>query len=224
MKVINYFLALVLGLPMVSWAEDAPTERLSNAKQYEALTRTDDNKHYYNQKFDFHVAKPDEWYAQSAKETMLLQARGAKMAAGNDENLDAMLSAATKTTLPLFGFFKVPPGTPNTLNPNVIGAAEFIGAFPGIKTGCDYLENVKQVMNMTKMKITFNGTCEVENVSGTEFGYYDASLTVGEQVVNQRYWACRQNEHAIFAVQTFFDEESNAVTREIVQGMQVKCE
>jgi len=222
MKTILSLLVLAVVLPGAVLAEEAA--KLANEKQYEALTRTDDNKHYYNQKFDLNVVKPDEWYAQSAKETMWLQMRGAKMAAGDDKNLDAALSAATKTTLPLFGFFKVPPGTPNTLNPNVIGAAEYVAAFPGIKTGCDYLENVKKVMGMTQMQITFDDKCMTESVSGSQFGYYNASMEVGGQTVKQRYWACRQNAHAIFAVQTFFSEEGDALTRDVVESMQVKCD
>jgi hypothetical protein len=191
----------------------------------QALTQTKDNKHFTNQQFDLTVEKPEKWYTQSAEEALMLQAQGSTMLSGDDKNMKALLDASVKSTLTLFSFFELPPGTPDKNNPSVISTAEYILAYPGIKTGCDYLSSMKQLIARSQVQMQFDEGCQTEKLGGSTFGFVNATVAVGpDMLVHQRYWACRKGDHAIGVVQTFYDETSDKSTTDIIKTIQVKCD
>jgi len=194
------------------------------ANESDALTQSSDDTHFYNKKFELRVQKPDGWYAQSVKETMLMAATGRDALSGDDANLKAALDASLKKTLTLFSFFEFPPGTPGKANSNVASAAEYIGAYPGIKNGCDYLANMQQLVKQSQMEMSFNGSCQQQKISTSTFGYVDASIQVGKRAVKQRYWACKKGDHAITLVQTYLNPQQEAATTALINTVKVQCD
>lgn len=190
----------------------------------EALTISTDNVHFHNKKFGLSIKKPESWYAQNVEEAMQLSARGAQVISGDDKNLKAALEASLEASLPLFGFFEFPPGTPGKPNSNVGGVAENIAAFPGVKDGCDYLASMKQVIENSQMNMSFGDSCQKEKISGSTFGYMNASIQMGNALINQRYWACKKGEHAIAIIQTFHNEEQEVATTDIIKTIDVQCD
>jgi len=190
----------------------------------EALTKTTDNQHYHNEKFGLRVEKPEGWYSQSVEETMQLAARGNQIISGEDKNMKAAMEASLKSTLTLFSFFEFPPGTPGKTNPSVISLAEYIAAYPGIKEGCDYLANMKQVIQQSQMAMSFAEGCQKTKISTSTFGYIDASTQVGNTLVRQRYLACKKGDHAIAIIQTFYDDQQEVSTTDVVKTMDVQCD
>ena len=191
----------------------------------DALTQSKDNKHFYNKQFDLSVEKPDGWYSQSAEEALMLQAQGSAALSGDDKNLKAVLDASVKGTLTLFSFFQVPPGTPGINNPSVMSTAEYILAYPGIKTGCDYLESMKQLIARSQMQMQFEEGCNTEKLGSSAFGVVNATTLVGgDMLVKQRYWACRKGDHALGMVQTFYDEATEKSTTDFIKTMKVQCD
>lgn len=204
---------------------DNDVEALEKAAESgpEALTVSTDDTHFYNKKFELRVEKPEGWYSQSVEDTMRMAAMGGEALSGGDVNMKAALDASLKGTLTLFSFFEFPPGTPGKANSSVVSLAEYIGAYPGIKNGCDYLNNMTQVMSQSQMQMTF-GKCQQDNISSSTFGYIDASMLVGNQLVKQRYWACKKGEHAIAMVQTYYDETQKASTTGVIKAIDVQCD
>jgi hypothetical protein len=190
----------------------------------EALTISTDNIHFQNKKFGLSIKKPESWYAQNVEEAMQLSARGAQVMSGDDKNMKAALEASLKASLPLFGFFEFPPGTPGKPNPNVGAVAENIAAFPGVKDGCDYLASMKQVIENSQMNMSFGDSCQKEKISGSTFGYVNASIKMGNALISQRYWACKKGDHAIAIVQTFHSEQQDAATTEIIKTIDIQCD
>jgi len=191
----------------------------------DALTQSKDNKHFYNKQFDLSVEKPEGWYSQSAQEALLLQTQGSAAMSGEDKNLKAVLDASVKSTLTLFSFFQVPPGTPGVNNPNVVSTAEYILAFPGIKSGCDYLASMKQLIERSQVQIQFDEGCHVRQVGESRFGVVNGQTLVGENtVVHQRFWACRKGDHAIGVVQTYYDDATEKATTDLINTIKVKCD
>lgn len=188
-------------------------------KDASPITVSTDEKTYTNEFFQLTVQKPEGWYAQTQEEAVATQRQGGKMLAGNDKNLKAMMDAAEDTTTQVFGFFEVPLGTPGKLNPNVLSAAENIKVAPGIKTGCDYIAATKEIIKKSQMNYQFDEKCETKTVNGTEFGVVNAKLTVGDQVVKQRYYSVIRGRHAISVIQTYFDAESEAKVNKVVESL-----
>jgi hypothetical protein len=139
--------------------------------------------------------------------------------------MKALLDASMKSTLTLFSFFELPPGTPGKNNPSVMSTAEYILAYPGIKTGCDYLASMKQLIARSQMQMQFEESCQTEKLGSSTFGFVNASIEIGpDKVVRQRYWACRKGDHAIGVVQTYYDDASDKSTSEIIKTIQVQCD
>jgi len=191
----------------------------------QALTQSADNKHFTNAQLGLSVDKPESWYSQSVEETLMLQAQGTRLLSGDDKNMKALLDASVKSTLNLFSFFELPPGTPGKQTPSVISTAEYIMAYPGIKTGCDYLASMQQLIANSQMQLQFEEGCQTERLGNSTFGFVNASalVTPGLQV-HQRYWACRKGDHAIGVVQTFYDEAGDKATTDIIKTIKVQCD
>jgi hypothetical protein len=189
-----------------------------------ALTTSKDNLHFENRQFGLTVEKPSSWYSQSLQESLNLQSQGTEMMSGNDKNMKAMLNASLKGSLTLFSFFEVPPGTPGKLNPSVVSTAEYVVPYPGIKTGCDYLASVKQLIANSQVKMQFTEGCQTEKLGSSTFGMVESSLVLGKQDVHQRYWACRKGDHVIGMVQTYYEAQSEADTTAIVKSIKVQCD
>ncbi|MDO5623117.1 MAG: hypothetical protein Q4G71_00330 [Pseudomonadota bacterium] len=203
-------LLLVLGSPAAFGASDM-------------LTKSVDESRYVNKHFELEITKPDGWFYQSPEQTLKMSQKGAAIASGDDANLKAMMAEAAKSTLPLFAFFSYPPGTPGKLNANVIGTAESTELAPGVKSGCDYLQNVRQVLEMTQMNMKMTKDCGSMQIDGSKMAYLDATLTLGKINVTQRYYACLKGKHAIGVVASYFDKASMDVTTQIVKGLKLKC-
>jgi hypothetical protein len=174
---------------------------------------------FVNEYFALSISKPEGWYAQSAEETIALQQRGNALVAGDDKGLQAMIEASMQSSLPLFGFFEYPPGTPRQLNPNVLGVAENIGAFPGIKTGCDYLHHVKTLISQSKAPYEFKEGCGSASIGGREFGRLDAKVKMGDNEIGQSYYAVIQAKHAVSIVQTYMNIEGKAKTDDVIESV-----
>lgn len=162
---------------------------------------------YVNSFFGMSVEKPADWYSQSAEETIMLQQQGSKVLSGDDKNMEAMIEAAMESSLPLFGFFENPPGTPGTINTNVLSVAENIKMYPGIKKPCDYVNAVKEILDKGQLNYQFDSDCQTTRVGGKASGYMDVSLSVANFDVSQRYYAIISDGYAISLIQTYADEQ-----------------
>jgi hypothetical protein len=223
----NKVMLTVLLLALVGCkGESEDVQAIANSKHdaADALTKTTDNQYYHNEKFGLRVEKPEGWYSQSIEETMQLAARGSQIISGEDKNMKAALEASLKSTLTLFSFFEFPPGTPGKPNSSVISLAEYIAAYPGIKDGCDYLANMKQVIQQSQMAMSFGEVCQKTKLSTSTFGYIDATAEVGNTLVRQRYLACKKADHAIAIIQTFYNEQQEASTTDVVKSIDVQCD
>lgn len=194
------------------------------ADEISGLTVSEDNKLYRNEMFDLSISKSEEWYAQSTEELFRTQQIGSSLISGNDHNMQALMKEALKVSLPLFSFYKYPPGTPtNETNANVSGVAENISLYPGIKKGCDYLYNVKNLMNYSQIQIKYEDDCQTKMINGSEFGYFNAVIAVGNTKLKQKYLACIKGTHAIAVIQSYDSTSENSVN-EILNTLKVDCD
>lgn len=194
-------------------------------KNLDPVTRSYDGKHYENKRFELAVEKPEGWYAQDAEANSKLTKEGSKMLFSNDKDLQNKVDAASEKTKSLFGFFSVPPGTPGVHNPNVLGLAEKLPMLANIKTGCDYLEKAKDLLGKSQMNadISFDGACQKTTINGQTFGSYGVTIRVGSVKVQQRHYACVQDDYAIAIVQTYFGDKTEAETKPIIDSLKVHC-
>ncbi|MES2820188.1 MAG: hypothetical protein V4812_14515 [Pseudomonadota bacterium] len=209
-------IAIVLCLSLAA-CDKAPEEG-------SALTTSADGSLYTNARFGLSVSKPEGWYAMDIKESMAQMQKGGAMMAGSDENMQAMMDASMKSTLPLFNFFEAPPGAAVKTNANIGAAAENVEALPGIKTGCDYLYQMKQLMAQSPLKIDFSQECQSIRINGNPFGMHSATMSVGNNEVKQRYYACIKDRHALVLVHSYTEDKGDETLNQVMETLKLGCD
>lgn len=194
------------------------------AQSMPAITKSSDGKKYQNELFKLSVEKPEGWYSQNVEEMVSLQKFGSNMVSGKDKNLKAAIEASLENNIPLFGFFEFAPGTPGKRIPNLIANAENIALYPGIKNGCDYLYHTKGLLENSQTNIKFGDNCNQAQISGQNFGYYDAVMEIRNIKVYQKYYSCRKGKHALSFIGTYFDESSKDKIEQILNTIKVECD
>lgn len=217
MDLPKFVKTLPLGLLLFVLAFPISSQTTSN----DALTINERGNTYVNRLLGVSVEKPANWYAQSVKEMIMSQQQGGKALAGEDQNMQAMLDAAAKSSLPLFGFYEYPPGTPGKLNPNVLSIAENIQMFPGIKDPCDYIHAVQNILKQGQLKYSFDSDCQHKTIGGQDSGYLDASLTLGKLKIYQRYHAVLKDGYAISFIQTYTDDVSLKKVNRVIDTIKI---
>lgn len=185
-----------------------------------ALTVVKGNNLYVNKYLGMQITKPADWYAQSAEEMIMLQNRGKDALAGDDKAFKAMLESSMESNLPVFGFFRYPPGTPGKLNQSVMSAAENIKLYPGIKSGCDYLFHAKQIISKGQIPYTFTEGCQETMFGKQKMGYIDATADIGGRKIMQRYYSTIIGNHAVSVIETYFDEDSKRSVNQVVKTLE----
>jgi hypothetical protein len=217
MGLLKFVKTLPLGLLLFVSAFPISAETTSK----DALTINEKGNTYVNRLLGVSVEKPANWYAQNVKEMIMSQQRGSQTLAGDDQNMQAMLDAAAKSSLPLFGFYEYPPGTPGKINPNVLSTAENIQMFPGIKDPCDYITAVQNILKQGQLKYSFDSNCKHGKISDHESGYLDASLTLGKLEIYQRYYAVIKDGYAISFIQTYTDDANHEKVNRVINSIKI---
>lgn len=189
-----------------------------------AWTTSDDGIHFSNAKFKMSIVKPKSWYAQNIKELMATQQKGMDVITGDDENLEALIKASLKKSLPLFGFHEFAPGTPTAYNSSLMGIAENISALPGIKSGCDYLYHAKQLIKQSQVQMEVEDNCLSQKINGVNMSYFNSKMAVGTHIVKQKYMACLSGDYAIAVVHTAVNKEDTSEIDDALNSLKVQCQ
>ena len=195
-----------------------------NTKEEVAWTTSIDNVHFFNEKFNMTIVKPESWYAQSLKELLAVQQRGKDIVSGDDKNFKAVLENSLKTSMPLFGFYQFAPGTPTNRNSSLMGVADNISLFPGVKSSCDYLYSVKQLLKQSQVKMDFEDECLNQQINRQNISYFNAKMTVGENIVHQKYMACLAGDYAIAIIYTVVNEEDTSELDATLNSLKLQCD
>ncbi|MBQ1782839.1 MAG: hypothetical protein II007_04220 [Gammaproteobacteria bacterium] len=184
-------------------AEVAPSKPAAE----QILTRTD-GALLINGYFGLTMPVPAGWYSQNAEETMALQRMASPMLSGSDRSRQALIEAAMASTVPVFGLFELPPGTPGKLNPNLIANAENLQAVPGLASGCDYLANASELLRQSSFEIVALSDCRQQLLAGRTFAVMDSEMRYGKQPIFQRIHVLMVKPYALSVVTTWFDDSS----------------
>ncbi len=179
---------------------------------------TIENSVYNNKYFGLTLNLPEDWSIQDKESSKELTKSGYKMLAGEDENLERTLNAAAENQqLMFFSASKYPIGTPVANNPNIIGTAELVKSKPGIERGSDYLYHVKNMLEMSGIKLTIEETATSEKIGGVEFDVIEVVLPFGNISIQQKYCTTIMKDYAISFILTYMSEEGKKSLKEILK-------
>ncbi|WP_078120293.1 hypothetical protein [Thiosocius teredinicola] len=213
---MRYFLMVLSAMLIVSC--DQTDDRDAQ------VTKSVGSSQFENEYFDLKVSAPNDWYSQDPESTIAQTQKGANMMAGDDQNLKAVVDESLKSSIPLFAFYRYEPGTPGKLNANVIAVAERIDTMPGIKTGCDYLFHVRQLLEHSAVKVDILSDCETTTSGKATIGHFFTRMNFNGVDVNQRINSCVSKQYALTFTESYFGDEDKAAVRQIMDSLDVACQ
>lgn len=154
---------------------------------------------------------PDNWYVASDAQIRELMNFGSDVAAGDKDDLKAIIDASMQRNIPLFAVFEHEPGAPVEINPSIIAVAEHMAAAPGIKSGADYFFHAKKLMAQSTAQYAFDDEYKVRKFGEVSFDQMDLTITVGGQTVSQSYYAAKHDNYIVSVIASPNDAITSAV-------------
>ncbi len=219
MKKIFTLIGLVLVAAMINGC--------NKAEKPEELAKVDgfdygriENGKYNNKFFGFELTLPVGWIVLNKDELKKYEDLGKKLVTDNDKNLKAIVDAMDITTAVLIAISNYEIGAAVDNNSNFTLSALSLKYLPGVKTGGDYLFNVRELLKNGQLKYDSMDTkYEKVTFGGREFYSMNASLAVGGKKIRQRCYAAIQNEFCIFGVASYMTDEQIAIIEKMMSSM-----
>jgi hypothetical protein len=186
-----------------------------------SITQTTNGSRYENAFFGLSVEKPKGWNSQSPMqllEIMQAVADSTSLLGNKNEFRQELLDNAMAKALPLFGFFKYPPGTLNgKLNPNILAIAENLKSHPEVKTACDYLILSRELIK----SVNFTSECHETDFNGEMFATQSFTLKIpGVPIVKQTHYAKMSKKgYILFFSLTYFNRASKNKLENVMRSL-----
>lgn len=171
---------------------------------------------YTNDYFGLTFSVPEDWTILSQEEMLEITKEGNKLIAGDDESKEEMLDLAKVKVLNLASAYKHELGYLDGYNPNIACIGENLSlAGLVIKTGEDYLNATKEVLEGTDLSIEFKDIV-TETLGSKEFDVLQSEIDLGVIVVTQKMYATIIDGYALFFTISYADDEQKAELEDIL--------
>jgi hypothetical protein len=174
---------------------------------------------YMNDYFGFTLTVPDNWYALDKKGMQEVTKAGTRMVTGNNKKMKAAVKAGEKNSLNLLMAYQHPLGAQVTFNPSIGCVAEKVGHVPGIRSGRDYLKNIKKFLSMSQFKMDFPEDIEAVSLGGVDFDLLYAEANVGLLTISQEYYASVQKGYALSFVISYVNDHQYSALQEALDSI-----
>ena len=180
------------------------------------------NSNYSNKYFGFSIKIPNKWMIQDNKTKKELMKLGKDMLGKQDKDLKKMLDISDLRTVNLLTVFKYPIGTPLKFNPSIIVMAEKNHALFGVKTGKQYLENIKKILTMGKMGYQFKKEITTKSFNGVKFDILEADIDQMGIQLKQQYFAVILKDYILGIVITYNSPEDFKILNQTINSIHFK--
>ena len=181
-----------------------------------------DNK-YVNSFFNCELTIPTDWIVQSKEQIETISKKGKELITGDDTNMKAMMKASEVNSANLLSLFQYERGAPVDYNSNISIVAENVKSLPGIKSGSDYLFQVKKMLGLSKIKFdTIAPDFKKEIINNTVFYKMDTGISIMGINIKQSYYSTIVNGFSFSIVMSYTDEEQKNTLLESIQSLQFK--
>ncbi|MCL2327931.1 MAG: hypothetical protein FWC39_05385 [Bacteroidetes bacterium] len=181
-----------------------------------------ENDVYYHSFFKMKISLPSGWIVKTQEQLQKQSERGAKIIAGNDEDMKALISTVDANDIKnanLLGISKYEQGAAVNFNPNLSLIAENVKDSPGIKTGGDYLFHLRKLLQQVQLPYSIDEEFERKVISNQEFYVLNSSLTYLGRNVTQIWYATIRDGFCLLFTLSFADDEQKNELTEIIKSI-----
>ena len=134
-----------------------------------------DNNRYQNDLFGLTIELPEDWYVLS-KQQIAAMTGVANLVAGDDDNLKKQYKKHLQRTSMLLTAFMYPIPKTDGYNPSFGCTAENMKFYPGIKSGKDFLELLKNTQSSGQVRAKFPEQIQEVEINDTKFYVNDNQI------------------------------------------------
>jgi len=192
------FIAFLLFLSILACSKKAP-EPIDLG--------TFENGIYNCKYFGMTLDLSDGWNVQENQTMKMMADMGKKMIAGEDKNMEAMLDVSELTTVNLLLATKYPLGSSVPYNPNIAAVAEKVDQLTGIISGREYLQNVRKMLETSRLEVIFEDSMFTETLGGLDFDVARITMALGKISISQKYYATIKKGYALSLIVSYSSEE-----------------
>lgn len=166
------------------------------------------DKHAYtNSFFNLQMQFPEDWYISSTETNTKLGEMGKDLVTGDDANMKAMVDANMIRVANLLSVFKFELGSPVEYNPGIVGVAENLSIFTGMKNGHDYLENSKKIIEQSQLEYKeISIDASPIKINGNEFYKMTGSISIAGLHLKQEFYVTIRHKFALAFIISYTTE------------------
>jgi hypothetical protein len=164
---------------------------------------------------------PPGWYVAESALVDAMMERGGEMMAGDNAALKAISDAAKSSTVPIFTYFKHPPGTPDVSNPGVVALAENVAIAPGVRSGRDYLKSARSLLTQGTIEVAVLDETGGRTIGGQDFDSMTIEMSMPGMAVTQIYHAKRRDDFVIVFIQSYVTEAEKLETDAVLDAVEL---
>ncbi|MBW8034250.1 MAG: hypothetical protein FVQ79_00865 [Planctomycetes bacterium] len=211
---LTHFIFIVLSVVFLSGCEKKASDEIDFG--------TVEGSVYRNEYFGLSISFPSGWSIQDQETQKELMDIGTKLAAGDDENLEAVIKASELQSVNLVAAFEHPLGAPVASNPSLMCIAEKVRHVPGIKRGSDYHFHFRKLLESSAIDVSFPRETSTEKIGGVDFDVmYIEALTAGV-IIQQKQYAAISKGYALLLTITYTTDEEKASLQKLLESVTFK--
>lgn len=216
---LTAFLTAMLFAPIVAIIPASAQSGSSNAT-LSAYSEAKADGSFKSDFFGMSLRAPSSWVLASGDEALKILNNGSEMVAGDDEEMKKKMDASTVASLPIFFLSKYAMSEGRSDNIYVSSIAENVAAFPFVKGGAEYFDNMKQLAANSATLINFGEEYETKYLGGVAFTKMSASISLPGATVKQDYYATRRGDHMISIVASYLSDDEKFMLDGIIGSIQ----
>lgn len=174
---------------------------------------------YRNEYLGFRIQLPQDWSLQNEEMEKRITKAGSDYLGHNESESRVMQEQAEETVNYLFTLFKYPLGTVIDYNPNIIGLAENVADYPGIKTGKEYLQHVRNQLLSAQADFVVSDVSDTYTIDGRIFHVLRTDLNFMGTIVKQRHYATKINDYILLFTYSYQQRESEEELLKILKSV-----
>jgi hypothetical protein len=183
------------------------------------------NNKYTNTFFDMEMDIPKGWAVQTSEQTESIARKGREIITRDNKKLKEALKTADVGTANLLAVFKYEIGSPvEEYNMNFVMVAVNLKDVPGIRTGREYLFEIKKVLKQQnqieyqQMDTDFKKMM----IGKQDFYVMNTTMFAMGNTIKQRYHATVKNGFAFSIIITYQDDEQRPELEKVINSVKFR--
>lgn len=174
---------------------------------------------YRNEYLELAIQLPQDWSLQNEVMEKKITKAGSDYLGHNESESRVMQGQAEEAVNYLFTLFKYPLGTVIDYNPNIIGLAENVADYPGIKTGKEYLQHVRNQLLAAQADFVVSDVSDTYTIDGRTFYVLRTDINFMGTIVKQKHYAAKINNYVLLFTYSYQKRETEKELLKILKSV-----